>query len=166
MTWMGAMKLFLDTEFTGLHGDAKLISLALVTATGDEFYVELTDAYCFDDCSDFVVETVLPQLDLQRHGQTIADAKALLQKFFLLFDVTLEICSDAPAWDWPLFCQLALVNGIWPANVLVEPTDLSDVCSSATLTADIENLLVEPPHHALADARLMRDICLQIESRR
>ena len=162
----GGMKFFLDTEFTGLHGDAKLISLALVTATGDEFYVELTDTYCFDDCSDFVVETVLPQLDLQRHGQTIAGAKARLQKFIERFDVDLEVCSDAPTWDWPFFCQLAQVEGKWPANVLLEPTDLNEMCSGVELTADSENLLVEPPHHALADARLMRDICLQIEASR
>lgn len=158
------MKLFLDTEFTGLHRDAKLISLALVAETGEEFYVEMADGYGVEDCSDFVVETVLPQLDLQRHGQTIAEAKALLQKFFLSFDVTLQVCSDAPAWDWHFFCQLAQVDGRWPENLLVEPTDLSEMCSGAALTIEIENLLVEPPHHALDDARLMRDICLHIEA--
>ena len=70
----------------------------------------------------------------------------------------------ASAWDWPLFCQLAQVGGRWPANVLVEPTDLNEMCSGAALTIEIENLLVEPPHHALDDARLMRDIYLQIEA--
>ncbi|MDD2005656.1 3'-5' exoribonuclease [Pseudomonas putida] len=158
------MKIFLDTEFTGLHRGAKLISLALVTETGDEFYVELTDTYCFDDCSDFVVQTVLPQLDLQRHGRTLAEAKALLQTFLHRFAVDLEICSDAPAWDWPLFCHLAREDDVWPANVQPEPTDLGGLCRWAVLTADLESLLQEPPHHALADARLMRDILLHLEA--
>ena len=33
-------KLFLDTEFTGLHQNTTLISLALVADTGEEFYAE------------------------------------------------------------------------------------------------------------------------------
>jgi len=39
------MKLFLDCEFTQLNQSTKLISLALVSESGDEFYVELTDTY-------------------------------------------------------------------------------------------------------------------------
>ena len=37
------MRIFLDTEFTGLHKDTTLISLGLVAEDGDEFYAELTD---------------------------------------------------------------------------------------------------------------------------
>lgn len=161
---MESMKVFLDTEFTGLHRDAKLISIALVAETGEEFYVELTDEYGKEDCSDFVVKTVLPQLDLQRHGKTLADAKEQLQKFFHRFDVNLQICSDAPEWDWKFFCYVAQTGSEWPSNVLATPTDLSNMVGNAVLNSDIERLLVEPPHHALADARLMRDICFQIRA--
>lgn len=58
------MKLFLDCEFTQLNKDTKLISLALVSEVGDEYYVELTDTYSVEDCSDFVIQNVLPQLDM------------------------------------------------------------------------------------------------------
>ena len=37
------MKIFLDCEFTQLNQYSKLISLALVSESGEEFYVELTD---------------------------------------------------------------------------------------------------------------------------
>lgn len=37
------LKLFLDCEFTRLNKDTKLISLALVAETSQEFYVELLD---------------------------------------------------------------------------------------------------------------------------
>jgi hypothetical protein len=54
------MKLFLDCEFTQLNKDTKLISLALVSEVGHEFYVELTDTYQVADCSDLVIQNVLP----------------------------------------------------------------------------------------------------------
>ena len=37
------MKIFLDTEFTGLHRNASLISIGLAAENGDVFYGELTD---------------------------------------------------------------------------------------------------------------------------
>lgn len=37
------VKIFLDTEFTGLHQNAALISLAMVAETGEEFYAEFND---------------------------------------------------------------------------------------------------------------------------
>ena len=54
------MRVFIDTEFTNLQ-DRELISLALVAENGAEFYGESSD---FDRsrCSEFVRETVLPQL--------------------------------------------------------------------------------------------------------
>ena len=58
------MKVCLDCELTQLNRDTKLISLALVSEGGPEFYVELTDTYQVADCSDFVIQNVLPQLNL------------------------------------------------------------------------------------------------------
>ena len=34
---------FFDTEFTGLRKDTTLISIGIVSDTGDRFYAELTD---------------------------------------------------------------------------------------------------------------------------
>lgn len=58
------MTLFLDCEFSQLNRDTKLISLALVSEAGHEYYVELTDTYLVGDCSDSVIQNVLPQLNL------------------------------------------------------------------------------------------------------
>lgn len=113
---------FLDCEFGQLNQDAKLISLALVSETREEFYVELTNTYLIDDCSDFVIQHVLPQLDLQRHGLSLIDAQASLQKFLYGFDNFLEVCSDVPEWDWDFSCQLAYVNQRWPSHVVNQPT--------------------------------------------
>ena len=59
----GRMKLFLDCEFSQLNRDAQLVSLALVSEAGHEYYVELIDTYLMEDCSDFVIQNVLPQLN-------------------------------------------------------------------------------------------------------
>lgn len=137
-------RLYLDTEFTGLQVGHQLISRALVAADGPEFYVELVDGWAPADCSDFVVEIVLPQLDLPRHGQTREAARSALQAFLASIG-EVEMVSDALAWDWPLLLELLGPAGL-PANVrgCREQTDL---------LSDLEEAQI--PHHALLDARLM-----------
>jgi len=152
------MKLFLDCEFTQLNRDTKLISLALVSEAGHEFYVELTDTYLVEDCSDFVILNVLPQLNLAAHGQTLVEAQSSLLAFLSDLEGPLEVCSDAPEWDWDFFCKLAYVNRRWPGNVANRATNL--ILLFRHLEADdIGNVtLPELPHHALLDARLLADL--------
>lgn len=152
------MKLFLDCEFSQLNLDTKLISLALVSEAGHEYYVELKDTYVTVDCSDFVIQNVLPQLDLARHGQTLVEAQTSLLAFLSNLEGPLEICSDAPEWDWDFFCQLAYVNHRWPANVANRPTNMI-VLFRHLEADDIDNVtLPELPHHALLDARILADL--------
>ncbi len=135
--------LYLDTEFTALSPDCQLISLALVAPGGPEFYVELEDGWSLDDCSAFVIEVVLPQLDGRRHGQT-REAAGLALQAFLAGLGAVQIVSDALAWDWPLLLELLEQAGL-PNNVLgcrEQPDLLSDLDETAI------------PHHALLDARL------------
>ncbi|OJT49550.1 3'-5' exoribonuclease [Pseudomonas moraviensis] len=152
------MKLFLDCEFTQLNRGTKLISLALVSEACHEYYVELTDTYVNQDCSDFVIQNVLPQLDLSLHGQTLSEAQASLLAFLSDLEGPLEVCSDAPEWDWDLFCQLAYVDHRWPGNVANRATNM--ILLFRHLEADdICNVtLPELPHHALLDARLLADL--------
>lgn len=75
------MKLFLDCEFTQLDQDTKLISLALVSEAGDEFYVELTDTYQVEDCSDFVIQNALPQLHRPCYGMSLRGSPSLPADF-------------------------------------------------------------------------------------
>lgn len=149
------MKLFLDCEFTQLNKDTKLISMALVAESGQEFYVELLDTYGITDCSEFVIEHVLPQLTPTLHGQTFAEAQTSLSGFLACFDEMLEICTDAPDWDWDYFCDLAYVNHSWPTHVMNRPTNLTTLFSKANtdILQDVE--LPDLPHHALLDARIL-----------
>lgn len=152
------MKLFLDCEFTQLNASTKLISLALVSKRGHEFYVELTDTYQIADCSDFVIKNVLPQLALARYGMSLVEAQAALGIFLAGIEGPLEVCSDAPDWDWDFFCLLAYVNHRWPANVINRATNLIHLFRHLEAD-DIGNMtLPELPHHALLDARLLADL--------
>lgn len=103
---------YLDTEFTSLNRyTCKLISLALVVPGGPEFYVELIDAWEEGDCSDFVREIVLPQLELATYGCTTEQARIDLLDFLQKLG-RVEIISDAPDWDWPLLIWLAGPDGL------------------------------------------------------
>lgn len=151
-------ELFLDCEFTQLNQSTKLISLALVAETGESFYVELTDTYLVADCSDFVIQHVLPQLDLQRHGLSLIDAQASLREFLNRFNEPLEVCSDAPEWDWDFFCQLAYVEHEWPAHVANLPTNLIQLFRHLEANDIGDVPIPDLPHHALLDARLLAEL--------
>ncbi|WP_177474088.1 hypothetical protein [Pseudomonas sp. D(2018)] len=142
------MRIYLDTEFTSLNRFTyRLISLALVAPGGYEFYTELTDSWSEDECSDFTTSVVIPQLNLTDYGKTTTQARVELLEFLdMLRPAT--IISDAMAWDWPLL--------IWLAG----PTGLPDGIEAGTLPTDIQgdaDTLVEAPHHALLDARLLAE---------
>lgn len=115
-------RLFLDCEFTELTAQAKLISLALVAEDGREFYVELLDSWRVEDCSDFVTEIVLPQLWGGKYVMPIIEARAALLTFLESFETELEIVTDAPMYDWELFCELAYDNGRCPGtSEIIQP---------------------------------------------
>lgn len=152
------MKLFLDCEFTQLNQGTKLISLVLVAETGEEFYVELTDTYLVEDCSDFVIQHVLPQLDLHRHGLSLIDAQVSLREFLNGFNDPLEVCSDAPEWDWDFFCQLAYVKYEWPSHVANLSTNLIQLLRHLEASDLGDEPIPDLPHHALLDARLLAEL--------
>lgn len=143
---MAIRTLYLDTEFTSLSIDRELISLALVSADGAEFYVELLDGWSEDACSDFTQETVLPQLDLDSYGLSRQEASSRLQAFLKQQGVV-EIVGDALNWDWPLLLELLGPSGL-PENVVG--------CREVDLAPHVGDVDLEaPPHHALLDARLI-----------
>ena len=147
------IRLYLDTEFTQLNLSRQLISLALVSDGGHEFYVEITDTWSLPDCSDFVKTVVLPQLNPAKHGQTFSEARAAL-RCFLASAGEAEVIGDALKWDWPLLLELLGPEGL-PTNIVgCREIDGSGI--------DAEKLLVEAPeapHHALLDARILAKLC-------
>lgn len=141
------MRLFLGCKLIQLSAQAKLVSLALVAEDGGEFYVELLDAWRVEDCSDFVVEIVVPQLWGGMHAMPVIEARKALLEFLASFDEVLEIATGSPQYDWELFYELAYDGGKWPRNVGKHPA------TAATLEAVNDGLPLR--HHALLDARII-----------
>ena len=61
---------FIDTEFTDFI-DPQLISIDLVTQSGEEFYAELP--YEVRECSEFIKAAVLPLLGYAPHAEMTKD---------------------------------------------------------------------------------------------
>lgn len=150
------MRIFFDTEFTGLTAGAKLISIGLVDESGaNEFYAELRDTYKVSECSDFCRAEVLPQLEGGQAQLCLA-----------------ELRVDLPAWlsargpGAVLVCDCArdvvqlasvLPSGL-PANVSVHVLGRWGNLQRRTFNFGrrIHHRKGLRVHHALDDARVNR----------
>lgn len=57
------MKIFFDTEFTGLHKNTTFISIGCVAEDGKAFYAEFDD-YAKEQCNDWIRENVIKNLSI------------------------------------------------------------------------------------------------------
>lgn len=159
---------FLDTEFTDLAGDSKLISIGLVTADGERtFYAELTDSYLLKDCSQFVKNEVIPLLDAQpliepiyyknvHAGMTLDVLSKHLGYWFAALQDPIQIWTDSPNYDWRYIQQIFSHSGM-PFNLLPSPNSLLTDDTSQNIR--FQNAVDEAfdknhfrLHHALDDA--------------
>lgn len=112
------MKMFFDTEFTGLKKDADLISLGAVLSNGQKFYAEFTD-YDLKKCDDWVKENVIRKtvmggnkvleqlidssLDIESVYGTKEQVKTYLLSWVSKTDEQIELVSDVCQYDMVLF---------------------------------------------------------------
>ncbi|MDR9851932.1 3'-5' exoribonuclease [Herbaspirillum huttiense] len=143
-----SFNIFIDTEFTDFL-DPQLISIGLVTQSGEEFYAELP--YEVRECSEFVKAAVLPLLGYAPHAEMTKDDLYVQMTNWLKLvrpkDQEVFICYDYQT-DWDLFYD-ALDGRVPP-------------WCKRRLVADRINELLRyeyhqknslPEHHALNDAR-------------
>lgn len=172
------MKIFMDTEFTGLHKDTTLISIAFVTETGETFYAELTD-YDKGQVDSWIQANVINHLapslgalwraaDHTAYGNKHTVSLALA-RWFLKFD-KVEIWSDCLHYDWVLFRDL--FNDSPPTNIHYIPFDICTLFALKGIDPDISreefakgfinvegrslSPLVLNKHHALWDALVIK----------
>jgi len=111
------MRIFLDTEFSGLHQHTTLISIGIKAANGKKFYAEST-SYDPNQVDDWIKENVIDNLifnDTEDFAQHLGDHTYVkgpedvisveLAKWLTQFD-RVEIWSDCLAYDLVLFNQL------------------------------------------------------------
>lgn len=155
------MRVFLDTEFTGLVRHPKLISIGLVTEDGQhQYYAELTDTYSRAHCSDFALEHVLPYLEGGACRKSLLQVRAELGAWIEALKDPVTLLTDAPSWDWPFVCQI-FSSQAWPDNLEPRPGFLDHSYDF------MEALALQPKslrlHHALDDALANRGAWLHLQ---
>ena len=173
------MNIFYDAEFTGLHQQTTLISLALVDEADREFYAEFTD-YDLRQCDAWIRQNVLAHTrwlsrDKPPLEPIIDDDGALRQicgnRAFVTSQLRewlkpyeqVTIWADCYAWDWVLFCELFGGAMNIPQNIFYMPADLATLFHCLGLDPDtdreayagLDNNLT-PRHNALKDALVTR----------
>ena len=115
------MKIFFDTEFTGLHKNTELISIGLIAENGYTFYGEITN-YDKSQVDNWIQENVIN--NLKHNGNHIIeetkesyeismnfeDVSFALNKWLKQFD-TVEWVSDVCHYDMVLLIDLLTNHG-------------------------------------------------------
>lgn len=150
------MKIYIDTEFTDLHGfisPIKLISAGFVAEDRQEFYFE-TDIFEEGECSSFVCEAVLPHLNAKKYGMCKAEAWLRLKVWVQSFKEPVEFCSDAPGYDWGLIYDF-FEEFEWPSNLVRKPVNVNTHAVLQGIEIYFECQPMAIRHHALWDARAL-----------
>lgn len=166
-------KLFLDTEFTGLHKKTTLISIGFIADNGDTFYAEMTD-YDPTQLNDWLQENVIDNLVLidrpantlvvAGHHITFKGSKEELKPHlgkWLNQHGPLEIWSDCLAYDWVLFNDIFGDAFSIPKNVLYIPFDICTLFKVKGIDPDISReefaeVNSAKKHNALHDAIVIK----------
>lgn len=179
------MKLFFDTEFTGLHKDTTLISIGLVSEDNRCFYAELTD-YDEKQCNDWIKENVLEHL-YTRYPRNVEESPYIpnlhvgnkddigiaLEIWLKQFDYV-ELVSDVCHYDMVLLIDLFGDAFDLPKNVCATCYDINQdiakyykITQAEAFDKSREGILYDnykkgcicgDKHNALYDAKVIREL--------
>lgn len=148
------MKLFFDTEFTGLHAKTTLISIGLIDEEGRTFYAEFTD-YDKSQVDGWLQDNVIDNLTILNSGSVQVQLsrgegidlvnrfagsteyiKGKLTEWLSVYD-KVEMWSDCLAYDWVLFCEI--FGGAFgvPKNIYYIPFDICTLMKLKSVDPDV-----------------------------
>lgn len=123
------MRIYFDTEFTGLYKDTQLISIGLISEDGREFYGEISDIdtknldkWIYDNVLMNTVEfgnTYVLDICEDENNYYVGtknDIASYLQEWLMQFD-DVELVSDVCHYDMVLFIDLFGTAFDLPTNV-------------------------------------------------
>ena len=187
------MKIFFDTEFTGLHKNTTLISIGMIDENKRSFYAEFTD-YDESQCDDWIKENVINHLrrkgthNLYMEGYdkinketsivgTKNQVKEKLEDWLSIYD-EVELVSDVCHYDMVLFIDI--FGTAWDLPRCINPAchDINqDIARYYELTEteafdysrerllDNCNIKIEGyKHNSLYDAKVIKEIYNIIKS--
>ena len=180
------MKIFFDTEFTGLHKNTTLISIGLVDEDGRTFYAEFSD---FDECQcdDWIHENVIKHLKFanapysspvtnifENDWEVYGDKpyiREVLYDWLSKYD-TVELVSDVCHYDMILFIDIFggafdIPSNVNPAchdinqdialNYVISETEAFDK-SREDIVASYNKYINGDKHNSLYDAKVIKAI--------
>ena len=181
------MKIFFDTEFTGLHKNTTLISIGLVDDNNRCFYAEFTD-YDESQCDDWIKENVIKNLkhkgarDIHLKGYNPREDKTwvignkqevynALYEWLLIYD-RMQLVSDVCHYDMVLLIDI--FGTAWDIPSCLNPSchdinqDIANYYHISEMEAfdkGREDILTEHKktikgnkHNALYDAKVIKEI--------
>lgn len=154
------MKIFFDTEFTGLTKQSTLISIGFIAENGQTFYAEITD-YDENLVDNWLRENVIANLGGADVVGTKAEVAEAIRTWLAQFE-TVEMWADVLIWDWMLFCDLFGGAFSIPENVFYIPFDLATLLKDRGINPDVNRedfagLKSEgQKHNALWDAKVCK----------
>lgn len=176
------MKVFFDTEFTGLHKNTTLISIGLVAETGQTFYAELID---FDrrQLNEWLEENVIRNCEWLSHKrkkginncgtheagtnnawtECFGDREFVgvcLRQWIEELSEQVEMWSDCLSYDWVLFNDLFGTAFDIPKSVYYIPFDICTLFKTKGVDPDINREefagIDGAKHNALHDAKVIK----------
>lgn len=178
------MKVYFDTEFTGLYKNTELISIGLISDDGREFYGEISDINT-KKCDDWVKQNVLLNtvefgnvnvLDIctdenDYYVGTKQDIASYLLEWLMQFD-EVELVSDVCHYDMVLFIDLFGTAFDLPENVCASCHDINQDIARVYNMSEHEafdynremilkghNLNIDgAKHNSMYDARVIKEL--------
>ena len=180
------MKIFFDTEFTGLHKNTTLISLGMIAEDGRTFYAEFLD-YDNLQIDDWIRDNVIVNLKYRtcienwcnentENFECVGYSYKIRQwlKEWLEVYETVELVSDCCHYDMVLFidifgdafCIPSYVNPVChdinqdiAKRFMITEREAFDLSREALLKAYVESNIIEgDKHNSLYDAKVIREI--------
>lgn len=166
------MKIFLDTEFTGLHQKTTLISLGIIAEDGNTFYAEFTD-YDESQVDEWLEKNVIDNLTINKietsnygslHTRIKSDTKTIRENLavWLYQYRNLEVWSDCLSYDWVLFNEIFGHAFNLPPQVYYIPFDISTLMKIKHIDPDVnrEEFVglnkTGSKHNSLHDAKIIK----------
>ena len=177
------MKIFFDTEFTGLHKDTTLISIGLVDENGRTFYAEFFD-YDENQVDDWIQENVINHLKFSEDSFKIPDINfgpsddvemkankkivhEYLEQWLTTYD-EVELVSDVCHYDMVLFINIFGGAFDLPSNVNPACHDINQDIAAYYMISETEAFdksreeiiksynIEGDKHNALYDAKVIK----------
>lgn len=168
------MKIFFDTEFTGLRQDTTLISIGLISEDWKKFYAEFTD-YNIMLVDDWIQKNVIENLSLDSSIEWSGGMESMevrwdteiireRLRFWLSQFESVEMWSDCLSYDWVLFNTLLADYSEWypqlPSNINYIPFDICTLFKIKWVEPDINREefagIDGKKHNALHDAKVIQ----------